>query len=138
MSALRTWLALAVTTFAGLGAGYHGYLQTHPRQVVVVVDSSYPMLEVWPQVAAVLDDLGRRRYTQFFLSTEKSVVHEWSDRLQTGRITPYAPRDFSRLNGLLPPAANAEVYFLTNAESALTESFAGWHVIRLTRPNSSN
>ena len=46
MSALRTWLALAVTTFAGLGAGYHGYLQTHPRQVVVVVDSSYPMLEV--------------------------------------------------------------------------------------------
>ena len=62
--------------------------------------------------------------------------HGWSPRLSLRGATPYAPRDFSKLEGGVsyPEIDQAtETYFVTNAGPALTENLPDWRIIRLDR-----
>ena len=111
-----------------------GVISIHP--VLVVVDSSFHMKSAWQQVSGVLKNLGSLRYAEFSLCliTEKNSVHGWSLRLNLGKVSPYAPRSFSKLEGKgnYPAIEEAgEIFFLTNADASMTEGFSGWHIIRL-------
>jgi hypothetical protein len=66
------------------------------------------------------------------LITEKSRIHGWKDRLNFGKVSPYAPRSFSGLNEAKYPeiAEASELYLVTNAEAAQLHDFQGWRVLQ--------
>ena len=133
MKAFFSWLIVTLVAFGGLGGGYHMVLAGDPHRVLVVVDSSFGMKADWGRVPRILDKIDNQRYSQFALATEKGPVHGYGRRLDAGRLTPYAPRDFSRLENLdnAPELAGAEEYILvTNAPAAETGTPGGWTVIR--------
>jgi hypothetical protein len=136
MKAFAIWLAITLGVFGAASGGYHMYLTENPRRILVVVDSSFPMTSVWRQLPGVLAGLSRDRYTSYSLMTEKNKVHGWSPRLSLKGVTPYAPRDFSKLagGGNYPEIDQAtETYFVTNAGPALIENLPNWRIIRLDR-----
>lgn len=133
MKAFGVWLAIAAAGFGALSGGYHMALSADPHRVLVVVDSSFAMKAVWHRVPALLERIENQRYTQFALATEKGPVHTYGAQLKSERLTPYAPRDFSRIDGLedTPQFAGAQEYILvTNAPESETRNLAGWTVVR--------
>ncbi len=133
MKAFLSWLTITLIAFGGLGGGYHLALGGDPHRVLVVVDSSFGMKPDWGRIARVLDKIDNRRYAQFALATEKGPVHGYERRLDAGRLTPYAPRDFSRLGSLdrVPELAGAEEFILvTNAPAGETGGLSGWTIVR--------
>lgn len=133
MKAFFSWLVVTLVAFGGLGGGYHLALDGDPHRVLVVVDSSFGMKPDWGRVSRILDKIDNQRYSQFALATEKGPVHGYGRRLDAGRLTPYAPRDFSRLENLdnAPELAGAEEYVLvTNASGGETGGLSGWTIIR--------
>ncbi len=136
MKQILAWAALALASFGGLAAGYHRHLESDPRRVVVVVESSNAMRSAMGRVDAALDEIGARRYHEFALFTDRARVHSWAGRFSPGRISPYGPRDLSGLAALdaQPELAGAdEILFLTNAEPAAGAVPSGWTVMRLDR-----
>lgn len=133
MRAFAIWLLITLVGFGGLGGGYHLSLSSDPHRVLVVVDSSFAMKPDWHRVSGVLDRIEKRRYARFALATEKGPVHGYGVRLDEGRLTPYAPRDFSKLDtlGAVPDLAGAEEYILvTNAPVGDTGGLGGWTIVR--------
>lgn len=137
MKPFIVWLGLALASFGILAGGYHFYLESSPRRVLVAVDSSYPMRGVWPAVKRFLSELERQRYTEFSLLTEKRRVHGWQGRLELGKVSPYAPRDLSTLadgakNARYPEIAEATTaYFLTDGSTPTDQLSSSWTVVRL-------
>jgi len=133
MKAFLLWLAIAMAVFAGSGVGYHLYLNKNPRKVLIAIDSSFEMNPVWHQAQAELEKISRQRYVRFCIVTEKNKVHGWMmPPADIGKITPYAPRDFSKLVGKdkYPEIEQAQKrYLITNA--AQTQEFDGWEIVRL-------
>jgi len=133
MKAFLLWLAIAMAVFAGSGVGYHLYLNKNPRKVLIAIDSSFEMNPVWHQAQTELEKISRQRYVRFCIVTEKNKVHGWMmPPADIGKITPYAPRDFSKLVGKdkYPEIEQARKrYLITNA--AQTQGFDGWEIVRL-------
>ena len=132
MKVFAIWLIGTLVAFGALGGSYHLSLTSDPRKVVVIVDSSYPMTDVWPRVRRILKALDDERYSVFSLFTEKNGVHSWRERLDLGQMAPYGPRNFKNLrSGKFHEVAEAtRVYFVTNAPDADLESFGDWQVVR--------
>jgi hypothetical protein len=133
MKTFVVWLLGTLIAFGVLAGSYHLTLIGDPRKVVVIVDSSYPMTNVWPRVPKILSGLDDERYAVFSLLTEKSSVHRWQARLELGQMTPYGPRNFEKLgSGQAFPEITeaARVYFVTNAPAADLEPFDGWEIVR--------
>jgi hypothetical protein len=122
MKPFSIWLAITLFAFGVFGGSYHFYLTENPRRVLVVVDSSFHMKSVWQQVSGVLKNLSSLRYAEFSLITEENSVHGWSPRLNLGKVSPYAPRSFSKVKGKgnYPAIEEAgEIFFLTNADASI-------------------
>ena len=123
------WLAITVAGFGALGGGTHAYLSANPTRILVVLDTSYPMNSSWPEATATLQALRERPYSEFSLYTEKARVHDWQPGLALGNISPYAPRDWSRLDavrGSREAAEATEIILITNDKNAGAPS--GWQV----------
>ena len=132
MKVFAIWLIGTLVAFGIMGGTYHLSLTSDPRKVVVVLDSSYPMTDVWHRVPRILKELDDERYTVFSLLTEKNSVHGWAARLDLGQMTPYGPRHFEKLRaGKFPEIAEAtRVYFVTNAPATELKAFDDWQVVR--------
>ncbi|MEX1333870.1 MAG: hypothetical protein AB1Z66_01070 [Candidatus Limnocylindrales bacterium] len=102
---------------------------TRPNErVFVVVDTSFPMREVWEQVPRVLETIKDEGYAEVALATEKDLVHSWQERFRLRAVTPYAPCDFADVETYDEAAeADAKVLITTSASCA-TEALAGWEV----------
>ena len=100
-------------------------------RVFVVVDSSFPMVEVWSQIPGTLDDIDNRRFSEFALATEKELVHSWRDSLQLGSTTPFAPCDFSEVDAYGEIGEADDLVLITTDSSCPTDAFATWTVIVL-------
>ena len=129
------WLGLTLGIFSACSGAYHLYLTQNPRKIFVAVDSSFQMNAVWQRVPAALAAIEQQRYAQFALATEKNRIHGWSPRLQLGTLVPYAPRDFSKLEGgteYQEMADAAQKYLITTMlDAAQTEKLRGWQLIQL-------
>lgn len=134
MKPFAVWLAIAAASFGALAGGYHMHLESSPRRVTVLVDTSYPMRTSWSAVSTRLRAIESERYTEFSLFTEKGKVHGWQARLRPGDIAPYAPRDLAKLAS---PRAQAEFdeaderILITNAGPDELSAPGGWDVLRL-------
>jgi hypothetical protein len=127
------WLAITVAGFGALGGGTHAYFSAHPARILVVLDTSFPMQASWPQAMAALQGMREWPYAEFSLYTEKGVVHGWQPTLALRSITPYAPRDWSKLDTIRnsPEVAEAtEVILITN-DKGNAAAPRGWAVQRL-------
>lgn len=98
-------------------------------RVLVVVDSSFPMAEVWNRVPAELDEIDDQRYSEFALATEKSLVHSWSQELRLGAVTAFAPCDFDEITTYTEVADADELILITTSTSCTTEAFSDWTII---------
>jgi hypothetical protein len=129
------WIVITLLVFGTSSAAYHLYLEKSPRKILVAVDSSFSMKEVWNQVPQTLRTLEGQRYVTYSLVTEKNKIHSWSPELKLGTIVPYAPRDFSKLigNAKYPEVEEAQQkYLITDPDGAQSNNFRGWTVISLT------
>jgi hypothetical protein len=127
------WLTIAVASFGALGGGTHAYLSAHPTRIVVVLDTSFPMQSSWADASAALQALRDRPYSEFSLYTEKGIVHGWQPTLALRSITPYAPRDWSKLDavrGSREVAEATKVILITN-DKTYAGAPGGWDVQRL-------
>jgi hypothetical protein len=95
--AFAYWLAGFLVVFGGLALTINALRETD--RVFVVVDSSFPMTEVWDQVPGELDRLSEQRFTEYALATEKGLVHTWAAKLDLAGTNPFAPCDFEEIEG---------------------------------------
>ena len=132
MKLFATWMLTLILSFGMLSGAYHFYLNNNPRKILVVVDSSFAMQPVWHRIPPLLEQIDRRRYSVYGLITEKSRIHGWTEQLNLGKVSPYAPRSFSGLNEAKYPEIEdaSEIYLLTNAETAQLHDFQGWRVLQ--------
>lgn len=134
MKAFITWLVCACIVFGGMSGGYHVYLGKNPRKILIGVDTAYPMNKDWHKVADILKSFDNKPYTQFALITEKNRIHTWDSRLNSGKLTPYAPRDLSKLKDtdFYPEIKQAgRAVFITNAPESETKKLDKWEIINL-------
>ncbi len=118
MQAFLLWCVLAIGLYSGLGAAYHAYLTSHPRKILIALDTSYPMRPVWEQVHAMVQALPQPRYSECSVITDKGRLHGWQPVPQLGNVQPYAPRDLTKLldTQQYPEITAADtVYVVTNA-----------------------
>lgn len=102
---------------------------TRPSErVFVVVDSSFPMREVWNQVPGVLDEIEDEGYAEFALATEKGLVHTWRPALRLRSETIYAPCEFAGIETYAEAAEADALVLVTTSASCPTDGLAGWEV----------
>ncbi len=133
MKSFIIWLLVTLGGFAGLGGATHAWLESHPKRVLVVVDSSYAMTGAWPRLPGILNRLDDAPYSAFSLATEKGLVHGWQGALRLGQLRPYAPRDFGKLaaGGAIPELSQAdEVILITGAGDAELAGLPDWKILR--------
>jgi hypothetical protein len=131
MKPLMIWSALVAVLFGGFAVTTNATRGTD--QVFVVVDSSFPMREVWSRVPRELDRIDDRSYAEFALATEKSAVHGFQDELALGAVEPFAPCSFDEIDDY-PEAADADERILvTTAGSCDTSSLDGWTIVEVSR-----
>ncbi len=100
-------------------------------RVLVVVDSSFPMTEVWDRVSGELDEIDDQRFSEFALATEKTLVHTWSQELRLGPVTPFAPCGFDEVMAYGEIADADDLILITTSASCPTEAFSDWSIIFL-------
>ena len=130
MKAFALWLAGFVVVF-GAAALIINAVRTTER-VFVVVDSSFPMTEVWDQVRGELDRLDDARFTEYALATEKSLIHTWSPRLDLAGVNPFAPCGFDEIEDYAEVTEADELILITTSGSCETDSLTEtWNVTLL-------
>ena len=101
------------------------------ERVFVVVDSSFPMAEVWDEIPEVLDDIDGASHSEFALATEKALIHTWQDELDLGSTTPFAPCTFATIESHQEVSEASELILITTGTSCPTDEYTDWRVILL-------
>lgn len=106
---------------------------TRPSErAFVVVDSSFPMREVWSQVPGALEAIEDEGFVEVALATEKDLIHSWQESFRLRQETPYAPCDLSDIEAYAEAAEADARLLITTAASCPTSGLAGWEVRTLT------
>jgi hypothetical protein len=132
MKAFAIWLVVMVVMFGGFAFAYDSVRSGDPDQVLVVVDTSFPMQADWDKVGPTLDRLDNEGYSEFALAIDAELVHGWSDQLKLGDVRVFAPR---HLDDLLVPGALPEIdeatrlVIVTNADPAELEGLDEWEIV---------
>ncbi len=118
---------LGVALVFGLLAAAIVLTRTSER-VFVVVDSSFPMRDVWDQVPAALDAIEQEGYAEVALATEKDLIHSWQPAFRLRSLTPYAPCDLAAI-GDHAEAQEADARILvTTTGSCPTDAIVDWDI----------
>ena len=129
MKALLIFLAGLVLVFGALAMVIS--MSGEPKRAFVVIDSSFPMRQVWSQVPGALDDLDSQGYSAFALATEKDSIHSWQEKLQFRSSGAFAPCDFSKIDAYSEATEADERVLITTGGSCPTDALADWRVIAL-------
>lgn len=130
MKAFAFWLAGFVVVFGGVALIINAVRTT--ERVLVVVDSSFPMTQVWDRVRGELDSLDDERFTEFALATEKSLIHTWGPRLELGGVNPFAPCGFDEIEDYPEVGEADELILITTGGSCDTDSLSeAWNITLL-------
>lgn len=130
MKALAFWLAGFVVVFGGLALIINAVRETD--RVFVVVDSSFPMMQVWNQVPRELDRLDDGRFTEFALATEKNLIHSWAPGLALSGVNPFAPCDFDEIEDHVEVVEADELILITTSGSCDTDGLTeAWNIVLL-------
>lgn len=106
---------------------------TRPSErVFVVVDSSFPMRDVWDQVPGALEAIEDEGYVRVALATEKNLIHSWQAAFRLRESTPYAPCDLSEIEAYTEASEADALVLITTATSCPTDTLSEWEVRTLT------
>lgn len=126
MRPLAIFLLGVVLVFGLLAAAI---VLTRPNErVFVVVDSSFPMREVWEQVPGALEAIEDEGYAEVALATEKDLIHSWQERFRLRAGTPYAPCDFADVEAYAEAGEADARVLITTSSSCPTDALDGWEV----------
>jgi len=76
------WLIVFALLFGSLFACTHIFMSMDPTHIAIAFDDSYYMKDVWPKVQESLKSLEGRRYTEFFiLSNKEKISKTWEKEL---------------------------------------------------------
>lgn len=131
MKALVIYLIGVAIAFGALAFLISQPETTASGRAFVVVDSSFPMQDVWSQVPTTLEALEEEGFEAFALATEKGEVHSWQEALRLGSTRPFAPCDFAELDGYSQAEEADERILVTTAASCPTDALSGWRVLLL-------
>ncbi len=132
MKPFGIWMSIVLVVFGIYSAACHIYFVKNPHRVLVAVDTSFPMKADWHNAATIINNIGKQRYTEFCLVTEKKRIHSWSPVLELIKITPYAPRSFIKFTGSKTYGEIEEAeqkYLISNADFTWTEDLKGWTIL---------
>ena len=130
MKALIVWIAVHAAIFVG-GALADSAMRTAqaPGRVAIVLDSSFPMREVWTWIPRVLDDIERHHPgSKFAVVTRRALDAPWLKHAAMTQTQPFAPRNLERLKGSGRLEEADRVYLLSNASEEELKAVArqGW------------
>ena len=131
MKPLAIWVAVVAVVFGGFAIVTSVLRDT--TRVFVVVDSSFAMRTVWPQVPDELERIEGRDYSEFALATEKDAVHGWAPELTLTGVEPFAPCTFEAIEDYPEVAEADKLILITTAGSCDTSVLDGWDIISLSR-----
>ena len=130
MKPLAIWLLVVAAVFAIL-AVVATMLPTDTKRVFVVVDSSFPMREVWDDVDDELDRIDNRDDAEFALATEKDFIHTWRDELRLGSVEPFAPCTFEGIDASAEVIEADSLILITTSKSCDSSQFVDWEIRHL-------
>jgi hypothetical protein len=130
-----TLIGITLVGHAGMWGGSHWYFSEHPRQILVVVDSSYDMRNHYVQLENWLADFSAsRRYSRIQLGTDKLELGPLEDIKNLNVLTRSAFGRFNqeRFNALYSKGLNSydERYLVSYTE----HQAAGFSSIVLNNP----
>lgn len=131
MRALAAWLPVLLLVFGGYAFVTDRAMSQDPQRVLVIVDSSFLMSQVWGQVPQAVDALDGQRYTEYALATEKQLIHSWRAELDLdGDVTPFAPCVFDTVDELAEvQQANRVVVVTTGNSCAASAVPDDWQIV---------
>ena len=131
MKPLAIWIAVVAAVFGAFALVTN--LTRDTERVFVVVDSSFQMRPVWPDVRRELDRIDDADYSEFALATEKDPIHSWQAELELVGVESFAPCTFDGIDAY-PEAADADerILITTSASTCDTSALVGWQIIQLT------
>ena len=134
MKSFLTWLGICFLFISALAVYTHWDLESNPKTVLVVVDSSFPMAEKAFSLKSALKGVLDQRYTRFALADKMALLQNWTTgTLPLEKITFYGSRDLKALGAEgenLKNRLGAErVVYVTNAPDLGDLGFS--EVIRL-------
>lgn len=130
MKAFAFWLTGFVIVFGAVALIINAVRTTD--RVFVVVDSSFPMTEVWDQVRGELDRIDDERFTEFALATEKNLIHTWDPRLNLDGVNPFAPCGFDEIEDYAEVVEADELILITTGGSCDTNGLTqNWNITLL-------
>lgn len=115
--------------FAG---GFHLYMHTHPRFILVGLDTSYSMKNRWHKVEEEAKRIGKGFYARFCLITDKKMVHSFQRDLEMKNIVPYGPRALQQITdeNRHPEIRKSDVLYIITAKDANTANLPKkWNII---------
>ena len=78
MKSFLSWIIVFILAFGGLSVFTHISLLANPTRIVIAFDDSFYMKDVWPRIAVELETLVNRRYTEYFvISNKEKISREW-------------------------------------------------------------
>lgn len=134
MKPFLVWLAFAVAILGGVSVGSHLYLSESQHRILIGVDASFPMRDVWDKVPGVIKTIEGGRYSVYSLITDKGLVHDWSAKPRLNTFSPYGPRNINKIlseNSYRQIDESSERYLITNANENDITDLSGWELIRL-------
>lgn len=88
MKTFFSWLIVFILLFGGLSVFTHLGRTANPTRIVISFDDSYYMKEAWPKIASRLKPYTGRRYTEYFvLSNKTKISQDWEKKLDLGRFS---------------------------------------------------
>ena len=131
MKALAIFLVGLAVAFGALAMLINLSASQTAGRVFVVVDSSFPMREVWTQVVGALDEIEAGSFSEFALATEKAAIHSWQDQLRFPGANAFAPCDFRTIEAYTEASDATERVLITTSASCPTGALIDWRVIML-------
>lgn len=74
----------------------HFYMSSNLKKIVIAVDSSYNMINIWDKTVKEVERYCNNLYTKYSLITDKFLIHSWQDKVlqeKLNNIRPYGPRE---------------------------------------------
>lgn len=135
MKPLAVWAAAVTLAFAGLAGVTSATRGTD--QVLVVVDSSFFMEDVWNRVPGEVRRIESRENAEFALVTVSDrvneLVHGYQSDIDSISNDPFGPCSFDQIDNSDEAASADERILITSSESCVTSELDGWTVIELDR-----
>jgi len=102
-------------------------MSSHTKKIVIAVDTSYNMKNVWNKVLKEIEKYANKNYTKYCLITDKFLIHSWENKILFNKLASIKPYGPTELEVFYDPNKYKEieeadiVYIFTNESSTIKD-----------------